>query len=157
MPSCVEDCRKWLKLSCRSLVFTSNKHKAFLKNKKKFGTSLPASFSAWFLKKNISFVMFFYLTKFQCLVVFTSWDIGEYVYCNSLLTRFWRNKFWNKHYLSNQAVFSTWPKLGQKFKYFVNEKSFYDEIKSIFRHFLNGFHWSKWKYFCLEGEGPTLS
>ena len=89
----VEDYRKWLKLSCRSLGFTSNK--AFLKNKKKFGTSLPVSFSAWFLKKNISLVMFFCLTKFQCLVAFTSWDIGKYMYCNSLLTRLWRNKFWN--------------------------------------------------------------
>ena len=38
----VEDYRKWLKLSWRPLVFTS--YKAFLKNKKRSGTSLPASF-----------------------------------------------------------------------------------------------------------------
>ena len=88
----VEYYRKWLKLSCRSLALTSNK--ASLK-KKKPGTSLLASYSAWFLKKHISLVMFFYLTKFQCLVAFTSWDIGQYVYCNSLLSRLWRNKFWN--------------------------------------------------------------
>ena len=78
----VEDYRKWLKLSCRPFAFTS--YKAFLKNKKRFGTSLPASFSAWFFKKNISVVIFYYLTKFQCLVAFISWDIGQYVYCNWL-------------------------------------------------------------------------
>ena len=61
-------------------------YKAFLKNKKRSGTSLPTSFSTWFLKKNISVVIFSYLTKFQCLVAFNSWDIGQYVYCNCLLT-----------------------------------------------------------------------
>ena len=89
----VEDYRKWLKLSYRSFAFTSCK--AFLKNQKKFGTSLLASFSVWFFKKNISIVIFYYLTKFQCLVAFTSWDIGQYVYCNCLLNRLWRQKFWN--------------------------------------------------------------
>ena len=38
-----------MKLSCRPLAFTS--YKAFLKIKKKSGTSLPISFSEWFLKK----------------------------------------------------------------------------------------------------------
>ena len=76
----VDDYRRWLKLSCRPLAFTSNK--AFLKNKKRSGTSLHASLSAWFWKKNISVVIFYYLTKFQCLVVFASWYIGQYVYCN---------------------------------------------------------------------------
>ena len=37
-----------LKRSCRPLAFTS--YKACLKNKKRSGTSLPASFFAWFLK-----------------------------------------------------------------------------------------------------------
>ena len=58
-------------------------------------TSLPNSFSDWLLEENISLVMFYYLTKFHCLVAFTSWDIGQYVYCNYLLTRFWRHEFWN--------------------------------------------------------------
>ena len=74
----VENYRNWLKLRCRLLVFTF--YKAFLKNKKWSGTSLPASFFARFLKKNISLVTFYCLTKLQCLVVFTSWDIGQYVY-----------------------------------------------------------------------------
>ena len=62
----VEDCRNRLKLSCRIIAFNSNK--AFLKNKKRSGNSLPATFSAWFLKKNISVFIFFYLTKTQFLV-----------------------------------------------------------------------------------------
>ena len=49
---------------------------SFYKNKKRSGTSLPASFSAWFLKKNISLVIFFYQTESQCLVAFPLWDIG---------------------------------------------------------------------------------
>ena len=69
--------------------------KTFLKNKKRSGTILPVSFSVWFLKKNISLVIFYYLTKFKCLVVFTSWDIGQYVYRNCLLTSLWRHKFRN--------------------------------------------------------------
>ena len=108
----VEDYRNILKLSRRPLAFTSDK--AFLKNKKESRTSLPVSFSALFLKDNISLVIFCYLTKFHCLVVFTSWDIGQYMYCNYLLTRLWRHKFWNYLYYSNQAVFSTWRKSEHK-------------------------------------------
>ena len=78
----VEDYRKWLKLSYRPLAS---------------GTSLPALFSAWcfFLHKNISVVIFYCLIKFQCLVTFTSWDIGQFAYCRCLLTRLWHQKFWN--------------------------------------------------------------
>ena len=52
--------------------------KLFWKIKRGLETSLPASFSAWFLKKNIPIVMFYYLTNFHCLLAFTSWDIGQY-------------------------------------------------------------------------------
>ena len=38
-----------LKRSCRPLAFTS--YKAFLKHKKRTGTSFSASFSTWFLRK----------------------------------------------------------------------------------------------------------
>ena len=30
-----------------------------------------------------------------CLVTFTSWVIGQYVYCNCLLTMLWRHEFWS--------------------------------------------------------------
>ena len=57
-------------------------YKAVLKNKKRSATSLPISFSAWILEKNNSLVIFYNLTKFHCLVAFTSRDIGQYVYGN---------------------------------------------------------------------------
>ena len=79
-----EDYCSILKLSCRSLAFTS--YKAFLKNKKRSETSLPASFSTKTMKKNIPIVMFYYVTSCHRLVAFTSRDIGHYVYCNCLLT-----------------------------------------------------------------------
>ena len=89
----VEDCQNMLKLSCRPLAFIS--YKAFLKNKKRPGTSLLVLFSWWFLKKNISCLTFYYLTRFNWLVAFTSWDFVQYVYCNCLLSRSWCHKFWN--------------------------------------------------------------
>ena len=52
--------------------------KLFWKIKRGLETCLPASFSAWFLKKNIPIVMFYYLTNFHCLLAFTSWDIGQF-------------------------------------------------------------------------------
>ena len=114
-------------------------YKTFLKNKKRSGTSLPVSFSKWILKKNVSLVMLYYLTKFHCLVAFTSLDFGHNVYCNCLLTMLWRHKFWNWPYLSNKAIFSTW----QKVKYLANEKSFLRWNKKHFSSLLKGFHWSK--------------
>ena len=45
-------------------------HKAFLKTKKMSETSLPTSFSVWFLKK-----ISYYVTKFRCLIAFTSRNI----------------------------------------------------------------------------------
>ena len=64
----VEDYQNILKLSRRPLSLTS--YKDFLKNKIP-GTCLPVLFSAWFLKKNIYLVTFYYLAKFYCLVSFT--------------------------------------------------------------------------------------
>ena len=60
---------------CCPLAFTL--FKAFLRNKKRSRTSQPISFSAWFVKKNISSHSIYYqLTKFHCLTAFTSWDAG---------------------------------------------------------------------------------
>ena len=87
----VEDYQNILKLSSRPLAFTS--FEVFVKSKKRSGTSFPASFSAWLLRKNIFLVTFYYLIKFHCLVAFTLWEIAQYVYCNCLLTRLWRHKF----------------------------------------------------------------
>ena len=67
----------------------------FKKTKRRLELVCLPHFLHGFWSKNISLVIFFYLTKLQYLVAFTSWDIGRYVYCNSLLTRLWRNKFWD--------------------------------------------------------------
>ena len=75
---------------------------SFLKNKKRSRAETRASFSVWFLKKNIALVMFFNLTKFQCLVAC----------CNSLLTRLWRHKFWINLIFLNKPFFLH----NQKFK-----------------------------------------
>ena len=64
----VEDYRNILKLSCRLVALTT--YEAILKNKKRSETILSASFSAKFLKKNISHVIFYYLARFNCLVCF---------------------------------------------------------------------------------------
>ena len=101
----VEEYQNILKLCCRPLAFTSCK--SFLKNKIRSWASLPASFS-------VLYVIFYYLAKFYCLVAFTSWDIGQYVYCNYLLIRMWRHKFWDYFVLSTQAVFSKWQKSKDK-------------------------------------------
>ena len=39
------------------------------------GTSLTVSFSASFFKKKKNYIIFYYPTKFHCLIAFTSWEI----------------------------------------------------------------------------------
>ena len=127
----VEGYRNILNLACSPLAFTSNK--AFLKSKRRCETSLPASFSAWFSKKNIFLVLFYQLTKFHYLVAFISWDIGQYVYCKVLLTRLWLHRFWNYPYLCNQAVFPKWPKnKGKNLNILRMKRAFKMKYKAFF-------------------------
>ena len=103
-----DDYQNILKLSCRPLAFTLFKN--FFKNKGKSGTSVPVSFSVWLFKKKLLLLHLYCRAKFLCLVVFISWDIGQYVYCTCLLTRLWRHEFLKltllfDSYLSNQTVF----------------------------------------------------
>ena len=65
----VKNWQNILKLRCWPIAFTSCK--AFLENKKWSGISLFASFSTWSLKKNISYDLFYLLTKFYYLIAFT--------------------------------------------------------------------------------------
>ena len=67
---------------CISLVYYFQKTKWGLEL-----VSLPYFLNKKFLKKNISCVIFYYLNKFCCLVVFKSWDIGQNVYFSCLLTK----------------------------------------------------------------------
>ena len=65
------------------------------------------------------------MTKFHCLIAFTSRDIGQYVYCNYLLTRVWRHKFRNINLIFRIKLYLYMTKtLKQKIKYLENEKSF---------------------------------
>ena len=57
------------------------RHAKFWYFRKRTGTSFSTQFAAWSFKKNISHVIFYKLTKFNCLIGFTSWEIREYVYC----------------------------------------------------------------------------
>ena len=60
--------------------------------KKGSWTSFSIKFCAWFLKKNISHIIFYQLIKFHCLIAFISWDISKNVFVNCLLSNFWRHK-----------------------------------------------------------------
>ena len=88
-------------------------------------------------------------TKFYCRIVFTSCDIGQYVFCNFLLTRLLRHKFQNEPYLSNQVVFQNDQKLKTKMRMWEweceneNEQSFQGEINSIFHNFWRTFSYQK--------------
>ena len=74
------------------------RHGQFQFFRKGSGTSFSNTFCVWFFKKNVSHVTFYWLTKFHCLVPFTSWDIRQYVQCKCLLTRLWR------HFLHDQKA-----------------------------------------------------
>ena len=58
-------------------------------------TTLPALFSAWFLKKNVSYIIFYQLAKFHCLIVFSSWEIEQSVFYNYLFRSRWCHKLYN--------------------------------------------------------------
>ena len=62
-----KDYQHTLKLRCWPLRF--NFYKGFLNKEKRSGIILHASFSSQFLKKNISHVIFFWLTKCYCLLI----------------------------------------------------------------------------------------
>ena len=92
-------------IKLETIAFTS--YKAYLKKKEKSGTTIPISVFALFLEHNVSLVIFYYLTRFRCLVSF--------VRCyNCLLTRLWCYKFWNQPYLANHDVFFAWLKNQHK-------------------------------------------
>ena len=86
----VEVFENTLKLRCWPLTFTA--YKAFLETKKRSETSVPTSIHTWCFKKTISHVIFQELIKFDCLIVFSSWDIRQCGFCNHLRPSRWRHK-----------------------------------------------------------------
>ena len=114
-----EDCQNILKVRCRPLAFTTCR--VLLRKKKRSGTTLPTSFLVWFLKKNISHVIFCELTKCYCLNWFT-WILSNaclVIICFLLDDAI--NFEINLSFLSSHSP--TWlEKLEQNFEYLKNEK-----------------------------------
>ena len=105
---------KYIESKLQTLPFTSNK--TFLKNEKWSRTSLSASFSAWFLKKTFSLVIFYYWPNFIfCLIL---------CICNYLLTRCDVVNFEINLIFLIKPFFPHDLKIEKKIKYFENEKSF---------------------------------
>ena len=102
-------------------------------------------------------LLLLYSIKFHFLIVFTSWDIGEYVYYNCLLTRLWRHEFWLQPYLSNQAVFPTWPKSHDKNVSLLRMKRAFQMKWKAFFIFFKELSMKQITQFFWEGETPTLS
>ena len=128
---------------------------SFLKNKKRFVTSLSASFSALFLKKMTSLVIFIHWpsTKPYCLVAVTFWDIWQSVYCNFMCSSLW-HKFWNLPWLSYQAVLLQ-KKQDQNVNILRTKITFQMKEKTLFI-FLKGLLLKQIKQTFLEGERIRL-
>ena len=85
--------------------------------------------------KKVSHIIFYKATKFRCLIPFTSWDIGPYVYCNCLFPRLWRHKLWNKSKLFYQAVLVDDKKVTKKCWTFTERKELFRWNKKHFSPF----------------------
>ena len=73
----VEGYRNILKLSCTPLATAS--YEAFLKSKKRSWTSLPVTFSAWFLKKTIYFTKFYQSCSYMYVII--CWPSCDVINC----------------------------------------------------------------------------
>ena len=107
----------------------------FTKSKKGSATSFWCIFSAWSFHKNVSYLLY-QLTKFNLTLFFLLkvsmyyiliWTIDDFINFNIYISS------------PSKAIAVKEKKEGkieiQKFKYLENEKSFIDEIKSIFHNF----------------------
>ena len=121
---------------CWPLAFTVKN--ALKKKKNRSGTSLAASFSALFLKKNICHAMFYSLNKFHILIALTIEILDNM--CSAIICCPVCDviKFAINHsFLIKPFFFYITKRSGQKCKYFKNEKSFWQEINKL--SFLQGF------------------
>ena len=82
-----------LKQSCIQLALSHIK--LFYKIKRGLEPVSLQYFLRNFWRKIFLLIFLYWLTKFHCLVAFTSLGIVQYVYCNCLLTSLWRRNFWN--------------------------------------------------------------
>ena len=137
----------WIKAVLAPPIYILLSYEDLKKKKKRYWTIAPVLFSTWFLQKNISLVVFYWLTKCHCMVAFTSQDIGQYVYCNYFLTRLWNMKF------QINLIFLIKPFLlyDQKVKIknlnILRTKCLLRWNKKHFSSFVKEFHWSKQNIF----------
>ena len=104
--------------------------------RKKSGNSFSTTFWVSFFKKKFSHVKFYWLTIFYCLIVFTVWDIGQYVYCNRLLPRLRRHKFCKLTLSFLSSRFSTRPKIQDKHLNILRTKrAFKVKLKAFLKSF----------------------
>ena len=112
----------------------------------KLERGLGLAFGAFFLPdfsiKIIPYLILYQWTKFQCDTLFLSQDFRENMWLISYLDSWRRHKLWDFSWINLWS--NGWhgkiegrTKI-QKFKYLENEKSFSDEIKSIFHSFWRG-------------------
>ena len=122
----------WPLLSARAPTDNSILMSLFLlaAETKRYWTSLPRSFSAWFLQKNVSPV---YSINSQNFLVWLHFLLEILRNMCIVIVYF-------PVYGITSSLSPTWPKRSeQKFKYLENEKSFQDETKIIFHHFPKAF------------------
>ena len=109
----------------------------FSKIKNGSGTSFWYPFSAYYFNKSFHYVILYQLTKFLYQTFFPSRDIKKFM-CFLILFSQWRHKLWDLSsmiFLSNDWLEKNEGSIEiQKIKYLQNEKSFLDQIKSIFHY-----------------------
>ena len=112
----VESYQNILKLSCRPLAFTSRK--AFKRQKQVWNYSPCLIFWMTFEEK---YLFCYKLTKFHCLVPFTSWNIEQGTVCQPGCG----DINFEISFTFPIQPFSTWPKKSrQKLEYLENKKNF---------------------------------
>ena len=65
------------------------------KIKKEPGGSFRCTFSAWFFKKTVRYLILYQWLKFQCHTLFLSQDIKQNVLLSSYLVSWWRHKLYD--------------------------------------------------------------
>ena len=106
--------------------------KSFFKKTKRSGTGLPTSFSGWFLKKNISFVIFYYLINFTLWLSLFREILSNTCIVIVCLPGCEVTKFEINLIFLIKTFFYKTINSRQIFKYLEKEKSIQDEIKHVF-------------------------
>ena len=100
-------------IETRFWTFTFTSYKAFWKNYKRSETSLPV----------LTFCIIFWCTKCYCLIAFSSWKIGQYVFCNYFFPSLWCHRVW----ISSSFLIK--PFLWTKKYFYLKWKAFFIDFK----------------------------